>query len=61
MPSFEINKHFEGTDVYQATVEAVKYRQEDAYFVFYGDASLTKKVLTVSAAVVTTIDTVDPE
>lgn len=45
---------------YETTVEAARHRQEGDYFVFYADASQTRKVLTVKASIVETIDT-DPE
>ena len=57
MATFEINKALRGADAFKATVEAAKYKQEGDYFVFYGDASGTKKVLTVKAEAVVTIDT----
>lgn len=57
MATFEINRSLRGADAFKATVEAAKYKQEGDYFVFYADASGTKKVLTVKAEVVVTIDT----
>lgn len=58
MPTFEINKDAHRSETYRATVEAATYRQEGDYFVFYSDASRTKKVLTVAATAITTVDTV---
>ncbi|OAV59394.1 hypothetical protein [Enteractinococcus helveticum] len=55
-----INKAQLTTDtqgVNERTVEAASYRQEGDYFVFYADASRTKKVLTIKASIVITIDT----
>ena len=57
MMTFEINKNQGQAAGYIETVEAAKYKQEGDYFVFYADASQTKKVLTVKAAIVHTIDT----
>jgi len=56
MPKFEINKSLDDAGAYRATVDAAKYRHEGDFFVFYADGSHTKKVLTVRASVVTTID-----
>ena len=61
MPTFVINKAQVSTDtqdIHERTVEAAKYRQEGDYFVFYADASHTKKVLTIQTSIVMTIDTV---
>lgn len=58
MATFEINRAVDGTGVYRATVDAATYRLEGDYFVFFADASRTRKILTVAAAAVTTIDTV---
>ncbi|WP_293696227.1 hypothetical protein [uncultured Agrococcus sp.] len=58
MPTFDINRNVSGTAVYRASIEAATYRQEGDYFVFYADASRTRKVLTAAASAVTTIDTV---
>lgn len=58
MTKFVINKTQREASSYETTVEAAKYRQEGDYFVFYADASHTKKVLTVKASLVSTIDTV---
>ena len=58
MPTFDINRKISGTAVYRASVEAATYRKEGDYFVFYADASRTKKVLTAAVAAITTIDTV---
>jgi len=57
MAKFVINKTLGHADSYTTVVEAVKYRQEGDYFVFYSDASFTKKVLTVKASIVSTVDT----
>jgi hypothetical protein len=59
MSKFEINRTLGGADDYTRTVEAAKYRQEGEYIVFYADSSFTKKVLTVKASIVSTIDTLD--
>lgn len=59
MTTFEINKNQGQATGYIATVEAVKYQQEGDYFVFYGDDDRTKKVLTVKAEIVHTIDAED--
>lgn len=58
MATFEINKSLRGAETFKTTIEAARYKQEGDYFVFYADASGTKKVLTVKADVVVTIDTV---
>ncbi|MGO1543539.1 MAG: hypothetical protein ACTHXA_04270 [Gulosibacter sp.] len=57
MATFLINKTLGKSGSYERTVAASKYRQEGDYFVFYADASMTKKVLTVKAELVSTIDT----
>ncbi|WP_372698014.1 hypothetical protein [Arthrobacter sp. JSM 101049] len=57
MTTFAINSSQDQTGGYQRVVEAARYKQEGDYFVFYADASFTKKVLTVKAALVSTIDT----
>lgn len=57
MTKFAINTSDTQGDGYQRVVEAARYKQEGDYFVFYADASFTKKVLTVKAALITTIDT----
>lgn len=60
MPAFVINDaqdHDASQQGYKRTVEAANYRQEGDYFVFYEDASRTKKALTVKASMVMTIDT----
>ncbi|MDO5744831.1 MAG: hypothetical protein Q4P23_10210 [Micrococcaceae bacterium] len=58
MTRFEINESLGGTDKYRTRVEAAKYKLEGDYFVFYADNSYTRKVLTVRASLVSTIDTV---
>lgn len=57
MAKFDINKSVGNDGSYKTTVEAAKYRQEGDYFVFYADSAFTKKVLTVKASIVSTIDT----
>ena len=59
MAKYAINEGLATPGTYSDTIEAAKYRQEGEYFVFYGDGSFTKKVLTVDAAVIKTIRTVD--
>lgn len=57
MMTFAINNSQDQGGSYQRVVEAARYKQEGDYFVFYADAAFTKKVLTVRAALVSTIDT----
>lgn len=57
MAKFEINKTLSGAGDYKASIEAAQYKQEGEYFVFYADASRMKKVLTVRASLVSTVDT----
>lgn len=57
MTTYAINTSQDQPGSYQRVVEAARYKQEGDYFVFYADASFTKKVLTVKAALVSTIDT----
>ncbi|MCM3500620.1 hypothetical protein M3667_01845 [Microbacterium sp. P26] len=57
MSKYEINREFTSGN-YKATVEADKYQQEGEYFVFYVHPG-PKKVATISAKMVHSIDTVD--
>lgn len=59
MATYQINNFQTPPGSYQQTVNAANYRQEGEYFVFYADASHTKKLLTVKATIVETIDTAD--
>lgn len=58
MTRFVINKRRGRSAGEEMTVEAVNYRQEGDYFVFYADASHTRKVLTIKASTVSTIETI---
>ena len=55
MTTFSINKDLGQPGTFEKTVQARNYRDEGEYFVFYADASRTKKVLTVRASIVQTI------
>ena len=59
MTTFSINKDLGQPSTFEKTVQARDYRDEGDYFVFYEDASRTKKVLTVRASIVQTIETND--
>lgn len=59
MTTFSINKDLGQPGTFEKTVQTRNYRDEGEYFVFYADASRTKKVLTVRASIVQTIETND--